>query len=394
MSSHDPVGPTSPPGAVPAQWVPPRRATRMRDMAGLLAAALVGVAALAALALILVQVGVGKGVVGTALAVVPLSLVLLGIRWLDRWEPEPRGALAFGLLWGAGVAVLISLVVNDLTMYTVAQATGDLDAGVLAAMLVSAPVVEELAKGAGVLVLFLARRRYFDGVVDGLVYAGVVAAGFAFTENVLYFGRAGDALAETFVLRGLATPFAHLLFTACTGAALGLAARSRHRAAAWWLFPLGLLAAMVGHAAWNATSLYAGSGYLLVFALVQVPLFAGVVGLAVWLRRQESAVIRRNLAEYARAGWFAPHEVDMLASLPRRSTAVGWARRAGGSAAGEAMRRFQRDATTLAFRRQLAATGRIDLRAHAASERDLLTAVTAERHLVLAAAAAAPGARR
>lgn len=384
---HPAARPDSPPGAVPAQWVPPRRSTTTRDVLALLAVALIAVAALGAVALVLVQVGVAAGIVGTLLALVPLTVVLLGVRWLDRWEPEPRGALAFGLLWGAGVAVLVSLIVNDLTLYTVATATGDLDAGVAAATVVSAPLVEELAKAAGVLVLFLARRRYFDGVVDGIVYAGVVAAGFAFTENILYFGRAGDALAQTFVLRGLATPFAHLLFTACAGAALGLAARSRRRYAAWWMLPLGLLGAVVGHALWNATSLVAGDAYLAVFALVQVPLFAGLVGLAAWLRRQESAVIRHRLTEYAQAGWFAPHEVEMLASLARRSTAVAWARRAGGPAAADAMRRFQRDATTLAFRRQVAATGRTDLRAHAATERDLLTAVTADRHRVLTAAA-------
>lgn len=387
MSSHEPAPPTTPPGAVPAQWVPARTSTPAWDVLAVLAVALLGVTALGAVGLMLVQVGVGPGVVGTVLAVVPLTVVLLGVRWLDRWEPEPRGALLFGLLWGAGVAVLVSLVVNDLTLYTVSQATGDLDAGVVAATLVSAPVVEELAKGAGVLVLFLARRRYFDGVVDGIVYAGVVAAGFAFTENILYFGQAGDALAQTFVLRGLATPFAHLLFTACTGAALGLAARSRSPHAVWWLLPVGLVGAVVGHAAWNATSLFAGDAYLGVFALVQVPLFAGVVGLAAWLRRQESAVIRGRLVEYAQAGWFAPHEVEMLASLPRRATAAGWATRVGGRETGEAMRRFQRDATTLAFRRQLAATGRTDLRRHAESERELLASVTAQRHRVLQAVA-------
>ncbi|GIG41818.1 PrsW family intramembrane metalloprotease [Cellulomonas phragmiteti] len=387
MSSHEPAPPATPPGAVPAQWVPARRAAPARDVLAILAVALLGATALGAVALMLVQVGVGAGVVGAVLAVVPLTVVLAGVRWLDRWEPEPRGALLFGLLWGAGVAVLVSLVVNDLTLYTVAQATGDLDAGLVAATLVSAPVIEEIAKGAGVLALFLARRRYFDGVVDGIVYGGVVAAGFAFTENILYFGQAGPALAETFVLRGLATPFAHLLFTACTGAALGLAARSRSPHAAWWLFPLGLLGAMVGHAAWNATGLFAGEAYLGVFAVVQVPLFAGVVGLAFWLRRQEAAVIRHRLTEYAVAGWFAPHEVEMLASLPRRSTAVGWATRAGGPEAGEAMRRFQRDATTLAFRRHLAAVGRTDLHRHAETERELLGAVTADRHRVLSAAA-------
>ena len=38
--------------------------------------------------------------------------------------------------------------------------------------------------------LLIFRRREFDGIVDGIVYAGLVAAGFAFTENILYFGRA------------------------------------------------------------------------------------------------------------------------------------------------------------------------------------------------------------
>lgn len=368
MSSPYPDRPATPTGAVPAQWVPERRSHPTRDVLALLAVALIGVAALGAVGLVLVQVGVAAGVVGTVLALVPLTVVLLGLKWLDRWEPEPRGALVFGLLWGAGVAVLVSLVVNEVTLYAVAEATGDLEAGAVAAAVVSAPVIEELAKGAGVLVLFLARRRYFDGVVDGIVYAGVVAAGFAFTENILYFGQAGDALAQTFVLRGLVTPFAHLLFTACTGAALGMAARARSRHAVWGLLPLGLLGATVGHAAWNGTSLLAGEAFLLVFLVVQVPVFAGVVGLAFWLRRQESAVIRHRLTEYAAAGWFAPHEVEMLASLPRRSTAVGWATRAGGPAAGEAMRRFQRGATTLAFLRQQAVTGRSDLRRHTESE--------------------------
>ncbi len=386
MSSSGTLRPDVPPGAVPPGWVPARRTTTVRDVLTVLGVVLIALAAVGAVAVVLVQVGVAAGAVGVALAVVPLTVVLLGLRWLDRWEPEPRGALLFALLWGAGVAVLVSLVVNDLTLYVVAESTGSLETGVAAATVLSAPAIEEVAKGAGVLVLFLARRRYFDGVVDGIVYAGAVAAGFAFTENVLYFGQAGEQLAETFVLRGLATPFAHLLFTACTGAALGLAARSPRRSAAWGWFPLGLLGAMAGHALWNVTSLVSGEWFLAVYVLLQVPVFAALVGLAVWLRRQESAVVRHRLGEYAAAGWFAPHEVDMLASLARRTTAVRWATQAGGRAAGEAMRRFQRDATTLAFLRQQAATGRADLRHHAHTERDLLAAVTADRHQVLAAA--------
>ena len=55
---------------------------------------------------------------------------------------------------------------------------------------VQAPLVEETAKGIGVLLIFAFSRSHFDGPVDGLVYAATAAAGFAFTENILYFGAA------------------------------------------------------------------------------------------------------------------------------------------------------------------------------------------------------------
>ncbi len=55
---------------------------------------------------------------------------------------------------------------------------------------ISAPIVEEGAKGLFLVGLLIFRRRELDGVVDGIVYAGLTAAGFAFTENILYLGRA------------------------------------------------------------------------------------------------------------------------------------------------------------------------------------------------------------
>ena len=70
-----------------------------------------------------------------------------------------------------------------------------------------APLVEEVAKGLGVLLIYAFSRAHFDGPVDGLVYAATVAAGFAFTENILYFGVAlveggAEELGATFVMRG------------------------------------------------------------------------------------------------------------------------------------------------------------------------------------------------
>ena len=34
------------------------------------------------------------------------------------------------------------------------------------------------------------RRAELDGVLDGIVYAGMVGIGFAFTENILYLAAA------------------------------------------------------------------------------------------------------------------------------------------------------------------------------------------------------------
>ena len=53
---------------------------------------------------------------------------------------------------------------------------------------VVAPITEEGAKGLFILLLLWFRRRVIDGVLDGIVYAGLVGVGFAFTENILYLG--------------------------------------------------------------------------------------------------------------------------------------------------------------------------------------------------------------
>ena len=91
-------------------------------------------------------------------------------------------------LWGACVATAGALLLNTSSMLVIAEVAGRESARDVAAVVV-APVVEESLKGLGVLLVLLLRRREFDGVVDGIVYAATCAAGFAFAENVLYLGR-------------------------------------------------------------------------------------------------------------------------------------------------------------------------------------------------------------
>ena len=334
-------------------WVPPQR-RRTGDVGVVVALVLLGVLFLVTIAILAATMGAAVIPGAAVLAFVPLAVVVAAILWVDRWEPEPWPALGVAFGWGASVSVLVALVLNTGAMLAIAVSSTTRFAEVVGAAVV-APVVEETIKGLGVLLLFLVWRRYVDGPVDGLVYAATVAAGFAFVENILYFGEAMSdqqvSVATVFVLRGVMSPFAHVVFTACVGLALGWAARRPGHA--WvWAFPLGLVAAMVLHGLWNASAVVGdGTTFLVMYLLVQAPVFGTVVGLAVWLRRTERTMLRERLGELVAAGRLGPEDVDMLTSLRNRRAARGWAARYGRA---PAMRRFQHAATRLAFARNRA----------------------------------------
>ncbi|MRX42690.1 PrsW family intramembrane metalloprotease [Agromyces kandeliae] len=377
---HGQTDPAGPPSGDPAFANPAPR----RPGAGAAIVVLIAIAGLVAILVagyLAVSLGASVVVVGTLVALVPLAIVLFAVRWIDRWEPEPRWALWLAFLWGAAVSVAIALVV-DLGVQLFAAFTSPDGATTDEALqaVVQAPVVEELAKGAGVLLIFLLARSHFDGPVDGLVYGATVAAGFAFTENVLYFGVAlieGGAaeLGTTFIIRGLFSPFAHVLFTACTGVAIGFAARRGRGAGVITWFVIGLLGAILLHAFWNGSLAFADAFAL--YFTVQVPIFIAAIVVTVLLRREEQRVTRVRLSEYAAAGWFSQDEVDGLSTWPGRRAALAWAR-AQHPPRTPQVQRFIADATRLAFTRNVIATGRADVRRHE-DERVLLEAVVRDR---------------
>ena len=324
------------------------------------------------------------------LALIPLGICLVGLRWIDRWEPEPRGALVFAFLWGAGVSVAITLLlggtVNEVLVMLLPLTPADVITTVI-----QAPLVEEAAKGLGVLLLVFVRRSHFDGPLDGIVYAGVVGAGFAFTENILYFsaalfeaGGVGLQLGFVFVLRGLFSPFAHVLFTAAIGLALGIAVRRPGTGRIVAGFAAGLAAAVAGHMFWNGGMALVADDFFLFYFLLQVPLFALAVGGVTWLRRQEQQLTRQRLAEYAAAGWFTPAEVNLLSTPAGRRQALHWA---GAFGAKAPMRTFIREATHLALTRQQLVNGR-DPEKNTQREHLLLAGLTRTRASLLGIAAA------
>lgn len=363
----------------------PRVGSRTPSVLVALGIALGGLLFLCVLGYLILGLGASGVAVAAVAALIPLVIVLLSIRWIDRWEPEPRAALLFALLWGAGVSVVVALAV-DLGVQVGAYFTGGEPNDVLQAV-VQAPLVEEIAKGLGVLLVLLAGRRWFDGPVDGLVYAATVAAGFAFTENVLYFAtelaQGGSSIVSIFVLRGLFSPFAHVLFTACTGLALGVASRRTGKAGALGYFVIGLVPAIFLHALWNG-ALSVVTDVVAYYFAIQVPIFLGFVAIVVILRAHERRLTRARLEEYAAVGWFNPTEVAFVSTYAGRRTAMAWARansRPGVDRA-RAMRAFIRDATRLAHARQRLASTR-PAPGSTPDERILLDAVVRDRAALL-----------
>ncbi len=313
-------------------------------------AVLVGLGALVMLGLILLSGAPDILLLATVLASVPVVPLVACYLWLDRYEPEPRKLLALGLLWGAFGATSAAIVLQLVLSLGV-------DVGPEASLAVVAPVTEEATKGIFLVLLLWWRRHELDGILDGIVYAGLVGIGFAFTENILYLVAAynggdglvpGDSLAltTTFVMRCLVSPFAHPLFTTFIGVGVGIAVGSRS-VTVRVLAPLaGYALAVTTHGIWNGSTLY--GAFLLAYLVLMVPVFVGLVAFAIWARSSERSMLQRALADAAARGLIPASDIPWVTDLRGRRSARRYAAGLGEQHA-RAMRDYQQAAIELGY---------------------------------------------
>ncbi|MGH3388740.1 MAG: PrsW family intramembrane metalloprotease [Actinomadura sp.] len=288
---------------------------------------------------------------GLALAMLPVPVLISLILKLDPLEPEPWRALVFVFMWGAGVAILGAVILNELGLqYVMAPIFGP-EKGRLVVTTVSAPLVEESLKGAVLFGYLRFYSRELDELTDGIIYGAMVAVGFAMMENIAYYMRAAasDELGGVFILRGVITPFGHPLFTALTG--VGVAYAAMHRGTVRRIAPLaGLAAAAITHGAWN---------YSTVFGAYAIALC--IVAILTWFVVRERRAMRGHidtfLTPYVADGLVRPDDIQMLASPGWRSQARAWAAIHGGTAAARAMGYYQLAATELVLLHKMAAYG-------------------------------------
>jgi protease PrsW len=317
--------------------------------------------------IVLVLIGFETGPVGLLIGIIsatlPLPLYLMLVLWIDRYESEPLWMLATAFFWGALIAVFLAFLFNTASSAMVAMLTDSTEAGETFAAVISAPIVEEIAKALILFIFFFARKDEFDGVVDGVVYAGMAGLGFAMTENIQYYGKAvlnggGGTLTTVFILRGTLAPFSHPLFTSLTGVGLGLARQSRKTIVKLTTPIAGLLAAISMHGIWNGSvAIFGGLGFLVAYLLVMVPAFVIILLVIISALRREGQVVREFLYPDFQGGTITQEEYDRLCSIRGRMGASFNAFSRGGMGSWRTARRFNQVASELAFHRSRVARG-------------------------------------
>ncbi|MGB1586810.1 MAG: PrsW family intramembrane metalloprotease [Thermoplasmatota archaeon] len=221
-----------------------------------------------------------------ALSLLPPFLFALNVRSQERHDREPVRAVVGTFLWGGTIGVIVALILHAFFAFGYQQSGAGLVLSTeMAAVLIAAPVVEELAKGFG---LRLPRRNIWE-LEDGIVYGAAIGLGFAATENLVYgivaLAEGGFSLAfGTVALRVISAMLLHASASAIVGYGYS---RARLGAGGLGIVAAYLLAVLL-HAAYNF--------------LVSLEVFYGVL-MGIVLVATTMAAMRKTLTRLDRETW-------------------------------------------------------------------------------------------
>ncbi len=273
-------------------------------------------------------------IVSLFFAFVPAFLMAMFIYWLDRYEKEPLALLGAAFFWGAVVAAGGAYVINTIFGIGFYALTGSGDVADQATASLVAPFVEEGLKGLAVLIVFLFFRREFDSVLDGIIYAGIAALGFAATENILYIYGHGyqeggwDGLWTLVFIRVFVVAWQHPFYTAFTGIGLAVARLNRNMFVKLIAIPAGYFTAVFLHSFHNSFGVVtdvAGLDSLSGFALGSLLDWSGWFIMAIFIIfmiSRERGVMQRQLREEVSAGLITQGQYQKALSPFTMSTAV------------------------------------------------------------------------
>jgi protease PrsW len=247
---------------------------------------------------------------------------LLFIHYEDRYTTVPRDLAATGFVWGFVAATgAFALYANGAVIDLYAKTFGASFAFDWGAAL-AAPIDEELAKGAGVLLLLVLAPRLIRSPFDGLILGAFIGLGFQISEDISYawigsansFGDIGVAW-STIVVRTLASIPSHWMYTGIFGAGLIWFIGRPDVPARRGLGTGLMLTAMLMHGVWDASAALAGNS---VFGWI-VPLTVASILISVftWIYDTTQPIerewMRELMAPEVEVGVVTSAELDALA---------------------------------------------------------------------------------
>ncbi len=266
--------------------------------------------------------------VSLAFGFVPMFFFAAFIYWLDRYEKEPKILLGAAFTWGVVFAAGGAFLINTTFGIGIYLFTGSEAASEIGTTSIIAPIVEEFLKGLAVVMVFVMFRREFDSVLDGIIYAGIVALGFAATENTYYIYEHGFAeggweglLALTFV-RVFLVGWQHPFYTAFTGIGFALA-RMNKNVLVKLVAPLfGYSVAVATHAFHNTFgSLIGGLEGLAVGTFIDWIGWGIMLAFIIFMIAHERKLIKKHLREEVNSGLLSSAHYQRVLSPFTMSTA-------------------------------------------------------------------------
>jgi hypothetical protein len=126
-------------------------------------------------------------------------------------------------------------------------------------------------------------------------------------------------LTAVFILRGMAAPFSHPLFTSMTGIGLGWSRQSRNGFVKFAMPIVGLAVAVLMHATWNGSAAFGdGIGFFIVYFMVMGPAFVVILMVIHFSLRREGRIVQEFLYPDYANGFFDQREYQRLCTIRGR----------------------------------------------------------------------------
>ncbi|MCK4505150.1 MAG: PrsW family intramembrane metalloprotease [Candidatus Aegiribacteria sp.] len=225
-------------------------------------------------------------VLSLTLAIIPAVIIVIYFYRKDKAKPEPKGLIIRIFLLGLFStlpALILEIVISELRgflrpyqiLYPIFKA------------FIVAAIVEESLK------LFIVRRvafrkKCFDEIMDGIVYAVVAGMGFACLENILYVLGRGLSVA---VLRAFTSIPLHAAVSVIMGYYIGMAKFSENKGTGRRLILKGFLLAVFFHGLYDLC-IFAVPSWSQFMALGIIPVLIWVIILA---KRKIKLALRQDL---------------------------------------------------------------------------------------------------